>query len=73
MTLYRRLVDITPQQEMHLQVDHYLEPVETLSEAKIEQIILHAITFNDMYITGIDREWAAKTILDSFYSPQTKV
>ncbi len=26
--LYRRLVPITPQDEMHLQVDHYLEPVD---------------------------------------------
>ena len=30
MKIYKRYLDITPQQEMHLQVDHYLEPVNDL-------------------------------------------
>ena len=29
---YKRLVEITPQQEMHLEVDHYLEPIPEITE-----------------------------------------
>lgn len=28
MKIYKRHLDITPQQEMHLQVDHYLDPIK---------------------------------------------
>ena len=34
MKIYRRYLEITPQQEMHLQVDHYLEEY-TPSEEEI--------------------------------------
>jgi hypothetical protein len=40
MKLYRRHLDITPQQEMHLQVDHYLEPVE-ITEEEITKVLFH--------------------------------
>ena len=36
--LYRRVVPITPQDEMHLQVDHYLEPLPAQSE-EVEAIM----------------------------------
>ena len=40
MKLYRRHLEITPQQEMHLQVDHYLDPVE-ITEDDIIEILFH--------------------------------
>ncbi len=35
MKLYRRDLAITPQDEMHLEVDHYLTPTELSEEVKI--------------------------------------
>ena len=35
---YKRQVEITPKQEMHLQVDHYLDPVPEITEEEIDEI-----------------------------------
>jgi len=39
MKLYRRYVKIAERDEMHLEVDHYLEPFELPTEEEIEEII----------------------------------
>ena len=64
MKLYKRDLEITPQDELHLEVDHYLTPIE-ITEEEIEGIILDAVMFNHTQseIDEVDTKWAAKAIL----------
>lgn len=38
MKLYRRNLKVTDKEEMHLQVDHYMEPIPTVDESRIDQL-----------------------------------
>lgn len=76
MKLYRRFVKINLKDEMHLQVDHYLSPLE-ITEEDIEKILMdHSAVrtfnadenFNEIIAYEVNISEASKAILDKLES-----
>ena len=62
MKLYRRDLEITPQDEMHLEIDHYLTPIE-ITEEEIADIIYHEFKHGTSGAFTVSADKSAATIL----------
>lgn len=66
MKLYRLDLEITDKDEMHLEVDHYLTPVD-ITEEKIDKILIEADVIAaeaDIETTYTEkRKWTVKAIM----------
>lgn len=60
---YKRHVEITPQQEMHLEVDHYLEPIPEITEEKIRKIMNKEASLHVYHLQSSIARRAAKNAI----------